>query len=178
MQGKGDEMGKERRIFGGLVIVAAMLLFVGCDQRQESVKGGSAADFAEMMAQARNGDALSAYNVAVRYLTGDGVACNEREGFEWMSRAAYAGEPNAQFNLGVMYASGDRVPQSVTNAAKWFLQAAEAGNARAQYYAGDCCYVGFGVSKDREAAISWYRKSAAQGVEEAKGRLKEIGVGT
>ena len=82
----------------------------------------------------------------------------------------------AQFNLALILYYGEGVRRDRDEAAKWFLQAAEAGNARAQYYAGDCCYVGFGVPKDRKAAVSWYRKSAAQGVEEAKGRLKELGV--
>ncbi len=54
--------------------------------------------------------------------------------------------------------------------------AAEAGDLNGQYHFGDCCYVGFGVPRDREAAISWYRKSAAQGGQEAKDRLRELGV--
>ena len=120
-------MGKERRIFGGLVIVAAMLLFVGCDQRQESVKGGSAADFAEMMAQARNGDALSAYNVAVRYLTGDGVACNEREGFEWMSRAAKAGVAMARYYAGDCCYVGFGVSKDREAAISWYRKSAAQG---------------------------------------------------
>ena len=61
-------------------------------------------------------------------------------------------------------------------AAGLFAKAAELGHMEAQYMFGLCYYHVIGVPQDDEKAAFWLRKAAAQGHEDAKKQLKEMGV--
>jgi len=50
---------------------------------------------------------------------------DEREAFQWLSKAAAQGLPNAQFSLGQMYEDGEGVPESDSVAASWYREAAD-----------------------------------------------------
>lgn len=53
---------------------------------------------------------------------------------------------------------------------------AESGDALAQGIIGYMYERGKGVAQDYAEAVKWYRKAAAQGNENAKNKLKEMGV--
>ena len=57
----------------------------------------------------------------------------------------------------------------------WFEKAAKQGNPKAQLNLGLMYQMGLGVPKDEETALRWFRESAAQGYEDAKTILKELG---
>ena len=118
-------------------MVLGAALAVGCDSRE---KGGEEADeptdFAGQLALAKTGNVAAEYNVAVCYMTGNGVASNMQAGVEWMVKAAMHGVADAQFNLGVMFAVGMGVPTSGDESVKWYRQAAERGHVMAQVNLG------------------------------------------
>jgi TPR repeat protein len=78
---------------------------------------------------AEQGHPDAQFNLAVMYLTGEGVPANLTESVQWMRKAADQGDPTAQFNLGMMYSSGKGVPKDPVQAYMWAGLAAAAGDA-------------------------------------------------
>ena len=70
---------------------------------------------------------------ARRYIRGDGVKQNKKEGVRWLTKAAEQGHAVGQRLLGGCYARGDGVKQDMKEAARWFTMAAEQGDAAAAY---------------------------------------------
>ncbi len=52
---------------------------------------------------------------------------------------------------------------------------ADKGDSRAQFFVGNLYQDGTGVAKSEAEAEKWYRKSAAQGNEDAKQALEDMG---
>ena len=61
---------------------------------------------------------------------------------------------------------------------RWHTSAAERGNVYSAYRVAEMYRLGLGVEQDARKAIPWYQKAAAQGYNEAKTRLKELGQST
>jgi TPR repeat protein len=61
-------------------------------------------------------------------------------------------------------------------AVEHFRKAAEGGNPKGQFFLGLEYIIGRGISENRNEAIKWFRLAAAQGHEDAKKQLKEMGV--
>ena len=55
---------------------------------------------------AEQGLASAQNDLAIMYITGDGVPRNYQKAFHWTRKAAKQGYPEAQLNLGLMYADG------------------------------------------------------------------------
>ena len=84
----------------------------------------------------------------------------QKEGKEWLRKAADGGNARAQYNLGMGYVNS---PQDFSEAMKWFRKAADQGNADAQYQLGSMYENGKGVPEDSAEAMKWYHKAADQG---------------
>ena len=79
-------------------------------------------------ANAKRGDINAQFNLAVRYLCGEGCEVNSSKARDWFEKAANQGDADAQFNLGIMLnEDGDAAA-----AKRWFQEAAAQGNAGAQ----------------------------------------------
>ena len=102
-------------------------LAAGCGPRENGDVAAEPTDFAGQMALAKKGYAAAEYNVAVSYMTGNGVASNVQAGVEWMAKAAMDGDTDAQFNLGVMYSKGMGVPKNDADSISWYRLAAAQG---------------------------------------------------
>ena len=149
-------------------------LAVGCGSQEKGDAGPEPTDFAGQMALAKKGNSAAEFNVAVSYMSGNGVDRDERAGAEWMAKAAMHGDTDAQFNLGTMYAQGIGVPKSGDDSVKWYRLAAEQESARAQYWLGHAYENGEGVPQSYDDAVKWYRKAAELGDGYARERLSEI----
>jgi hypothetical protein len=78
---------------------------------------------------ALQGYALAQHNLALLYLSGEGVTQNHVEAFRWEQKAAEQGDPNAQYGLGILYARGrDGVPPNYNEAFKWIASATQQGH--------------------------------------------------
>ena len=108
------------------------------------------------------------------YLTGKGVAKDDREAAIWTRKAAEQGYLGAQITLGTLYENGRGVPQDFFEAINWFKKAARMGSAEAQRNLG---YVyaagGPDFPKDEVAAVKWFRAAADQGDPEGQ---RDLGV--
>lgn len=69
-------------------------------------KGDFTTAFNEWMPEAKAGDALSQFGIALLYSEGLGVTINEDRGAEWLLKASNGGEHNAQLRLGMYYLNG------------------------------------------------------------------------
>lgn len=115
-------------------------------------------------------------NLGWMYHHGQGVARNYKKASEWYRKAAEQGNACAQGNLGWMYHNGVGVPVDYQETLKWWTKAAEQGNAGGMHNMGILYLNGQGVAQSREEAIRWFRKAAQLGYEDAKKKLRNMGV--
>lgn len=71
-------------------------------------------------------------NLGIAYITGNGVAQDDRKAALWFAKAAVQGSATAQYNLGLCYETGRGVEPDVYAATEWYEKAAEQGDAKAQ----------------------------------------------
>jgi TPR repeat protein len=119
------------------------------------------------MQRAQTNDRDAAYEVALMYLTGDGIAKSETEARKWLERAAEQGHIAAEYDLGIALREGRGAVQDYERAAKWIQRAAEHGHAEAQLVLGMMYRAGTGVPANNVKAYTWLNLAAAHGVSEA-----------
>ena len=66
----------------------------------------------ELLAKAKNGCAVSQYELGRRYFCGIGTEANESEGIKWIEIAAKKGHGDALYNLGYIHATGTTAEQA------------------------------------------------------------------
>jgi localization factor PodJL len=120
---------------------------------------------------ALKGDGSAAYEVAVRYSEGKGVAVDLAEAAKWHDRAAQAGVVPAIFRLGTLYEKGLGVKKDVDIARRYYLQAADRGNAKAMHNLAVLEADGGGKGADYKSAAQWFRKAAERGIPDSQFNL-------
>lgn len=80
-----------------------------------------------------NGDARSQASLAFMYYSGSGVARDDRQSFDWFSKAAEKGQATAQFFLGLHYLFGRGVARDPALAHAWCDIALTAGYEEGLY---------------------------------------------
>ena len=83
-------------------------------------------------AKADAGDAISCYQVAQAYQSGDGVQKDLAIAFKYMKSAAEKGYKPAYIEVAKMYHGGRGVAKNRSTAEFWYKKAADAGNAEAR----------------------------------------------
>jgi localization factor PodJL len=117
------------------------------------------------------GDPSAAYEVAVRFAEGKGVAVNYDEAAKWFDRAARAGVVPAIFRLGTFYEKGLSVTKDVDIARRYYMQAAARGNAKAMHNLAVLYADGGGKGSDYKSAAQWFRKAADRGIADSQYNL-------
>jgi TPR repeat protein len=115
-------------------------------------------------------------NLGWMYAHGRGVTRDDIEAVKWYRKAADHNVARAQYRLGFMYANGRGVPKDEAEAARWYRRAADRGDAEGLFALGWVFETGRGAPADRNEALKWYQKAATRGSNEAKTRLKQLGV--
>ncbi|MDE2997693.1 MAG: hypothetical protein OXU79_01285 [Gemmatimonadota bacterium] len=112
--------------------------------------------FAELREAANRGDHKSQRDLALAYISGDGVFRNVKKGTELMRTHAEAGNAEAQAQWAYFLDTGKhRIKKDKKKALEWYRAAARQGHAHAQYA------VGF-YEKDKREAARWYKLAAEQ----------------
>jgi localization factor PodJL len=124
-----------------------------------------------LRAAALKGDPAAAYEIAVRFAEGKGVASNYEEAAKWYSRAAQAGVVPAVFRLGALYEKGLGVKKDADVARGYYLQAAARGNAKAMHNLAVLDADGSGKGANYKSAAEWFRKAADRGVADSQFNL-------
>jgi localization factor PodJL len=125
----------------------------------------------QLRAAALKGDATAAYEVAMRFAEGKGIATNYDEAAKWYDRAAQAGVVPAIFRLGTFYEKGLSVTKDVDIARRYYLQAAERGNAKAMHNLAVLDADGGGKGANYASASQWFRKAADRGIADSQFNL-------
>ena len=111
------------------------------------------------------------YELAEKYLNGDGVEENVDEAIRLFMLSAEAGYDESQLLLGAMYYGGFGLDENKSKAVEYFQLSADQGNDEAMLFLGGAYMEGGGVGKDEQKAISLYRASAEKGNGDAMNRL-------
>ncbi|MBR1221009.1 SEL1-like repeat protein [Bradyrhizobium sp. U87765 SZCCT0131] len=126
---------------------------------------------AVLRSAALKGDPAAAYEVAVRYAEGKGVAVNYEEAVKWYDRAADAGIVPAMFRLGTLYEKGLGLPKDVDAARRYYIRAAERSNAKAMHNLAVLDADGGSKGPNYKSAAQWFRKAADYGVADSQYNL-------
>lgn len=130
---------------------------------------------------ALTGDAAAAYEVAMRFVEGRGVAANLEEGARWFERAASKGLTPAQFRYASMLEKGQGVKKDLAAAQRLYIAAASKGHAKAMHNLAVLYAEGAEGKPDYTNAAQWFRKAAEHGVPDSQynlGVLAARGLGT
>ncbi len=111
---------------------------------------------------AKAGNATAMLLTAVCLMNGAGAPPDDREGAEWVRKAADLGFAPAMTMLGARHRLSGQPGDSVL-AMAWFRKAADRGDAGAMNQIGSCHDHGFGGAKDAAAAAEWYQKALDAG---------------
>ena len=164
------------------VCVSILLLLVASTAMADAMDDGIAALKAErwedayrlLLPEAKDGNTLAQYNVALLLGKGLGVAQDLRQAAKWYERAAKGGDDDAKVNLGLMYAAGEGVPRDYAKAAQLYREAAANGNGMAQNNLGAAYLKGEGVERNDAEALRLFNLAAEQDVAAAQNTLGAI----
>lgn len=82
-------------------------------------------------AAAAQGNVKAMHNLALAYLSGDGVERNAAAATAWFTKAANGGYVDSAMNLAVLYDRGEEVERSPREALRWYDDAAAKGDIEA-----------------------------------------------
>lgn len=129
---------------------------------------------------AAEGDALGAYNLALMYEYGKGVAVNYHKAKEYYQQAADKGVSLAMTQLAGLYFNGAGTERNVQEALAWYKKAAATGEHNALYQLGLLSETGVATKLDYDDAAHYYQKAAQKGNEKAMialARMHQYGLG-
>jgi TPR repeat protein len=113
--------------------------------------------------RAEAGDGRAQELLGALLLDGLGVKQDEKEAFDWFSKAAAKGYASAMTWLGTAHTLGRGVKPDHKEAVKWLQKAAKEANPGAILWLGCAHAAGTGVKRDDKEAIKCYREAADRG---------------
>jgi TPR repeat protein len=123
---------------------------------------------------AETGHANAQFNLAILYLTGNGVERDVARSVELHRKAADQKLPAAQHGLGVFYYQGIGVKQDYAEALKWFKCAASQGFADSEFNIGVMYFNDRSVKRDDFEIVKWISLAAARKFAPAEFRLGQM----
>jgi TPR repeat protein len=116
----------------------------------------------QLRAFADRGDSDAQFELGLRFLTGEGLRKDDKEGVRWLEKAAESGHLRAQHVYGSLFEDGVTVKKDLAKAVQWYEKAANGGFPMAQHALGVAYELGQGIAKDTVKATAWFEKAAAQ----------------
>jgi localization factor PodJL len=125
----------------------------------------------KLRTEALRGNPAAAYQVALRYAEGKGIAASHEAAFKWYRYAADGGIVPAMFRLGTFYEKGLGVKKDLDAARTQYQRAADRGNAKAMHNLAVLYADGGGNGADYRIAAQWFRKAATRGIADSQYNL-------
>lgn len=125
----------------------------------------------DLKTMASGGNAKAALVLGLKYLSGNGVAADDKAAAHWLQKAAAAGEPMAQYRFAVMVERGRGVAADPVAATKLYAAAAGKGNRMAMHNLASAFVAGSGVKKDNAEAARWFLRAANLGLTDSQFNL-------
>ena len=113
----------------------------------------------KLKAAAEKGHKKAQYRLGRCYDKGRGVPEDDKQAFQWYSKAAKQDYHKALYHLGQCYKDGEGVEKDRKKAVEYFTKAARMDNADAQYQLGKAYLKGKGIAADEKKAKSWLNKA-------------------
>jgi hypothetical protein len=123
---------------------------------------------------AENNDAYALNNLAVCYLTGDGVKQNLKQAVKYFEKAVKLGDDYAMVNLAGCYAIGNSVVKNNKKAFELYKKAADKDNTDGLRNAADCYLNGIGTKQNFQTAMDLYQRAANLGDEVSAQKYNEL----
>ena len=127
-----------------------------------AAQGSVAIDEEELRLWAEKGEPDAQFDLGLRLVTGEGIKKNEKDGAEFIRKAAIQNHLRAQCVLGSLFEEGVGLEKNLAKAHEWYLKSANSGFPLAQHSLGILYDEGKGVAKDPKQAAVWYRNAANQ----------------
>ncbi len=125
-----------------------------------------------LRAAALGGDPAAAFEIARRFLNGEGVAPNPGRAAQWYAYAVDRGSVPAAYRLGALYEKGvDGVPRDLAKARALYERAANAGNVASMHNLGVMLASGDGGPSDYAGAARWFTRAAERGMRDSQYNL-------
>ncbi|MDL1894296.1 SEL1-like repeat protein [Sphingobacteriales bacterium CHB3] len=128
----------------------------------------------QVMQKANAGDAVSQFELSVRYLTGRGFKADTTKAAYWSQRAADRNHLLARYNLGIFKFNGWGTEWNPFEAYRDFRFVAERNLPEAQFVLAQFFTENLVVPQDWNEAYRWVRLAADSGYTPAKESLKEF----
>ena len=118
---------KAQQLIKHIAIILAFLLMlsapVAAQDYDKGLAAAQAGDYATALQEwtplAEQGNVAAQFNLAIMYVSGQGVIQDYKEAVKWYKLAAEQGYAKAQSNLGLMYVLGQGVIQDYAMAHLW-----------------------------------------------------------
>ena len=123
---------------------------------------------------AREDDPFAQHELALRYLTGQGLPKDTVKAVYWIQKAIEKNLTSARFNYGIMLNNGIGVDWNPFEAYNHFKFAAENGMPEGQFIYGIFLTDNLVVNRNYTQAYIWVKKSSDQKFEPAKEVIKEF----
>lgn len=131
--------------------------------------------FAAWLQLAKQGSAIAAANIGLRYLGGDGVVSDPEVAVSWYKRAVALGHWEAHWRLASSYRDGHGVLPDVAEAKRLVEYAASAAGSGAAYSNLAFMHeIGAGVPRDLAKAAEYFAKAAELGDAFSRRRLADL----
>ncbi len=124
--------------------------------------------------KANAGDAVSQFELSIRYLTGRGFKADTLKAAYWTKKAAGQNHLLARFNLGIFQFNGWGTEWNPFDSYRNFRFAAERSMPDAQFILAQFLTENLVVPRDWNAAYKWVKLAADSGYVPAKESLKEF----
>lgn len=118
----------------------------------------------ELERKVRKNDPEAMHELARRLVQGEGIAEDQKRGFELAKKSSELGFIPAFTVLGYCYFYGKPIPKDEQRGVELFRYAAENGHDAAQYNMGIAYERGSVIERDYEKSYEWYQKAADQGL--------------
>ncbi len=121
-----------------------------------------------LLEEAKSGDAVAQFDLAVRYAEGDAAERNYELAAQWYGKAAEQGLAVAEYRLASLYEKGLGVSQDMQRAKNLYQRAAEKGNTRAMHNLGVLAGEGNDGKPNYTSAALWFGKAAEYGIRDSQ----------
>lgn len=121
-----------------------------------------------LLEEAKSGDAVAQFDLAVRYAEGNAAERNYELAAQWYGKAAEQGLAVAEYRLASLYEKGLGVSQDMQRAKNLYQRAAEKGNTRAMHNLGVLAVEGNDGKPNYTSAALWFGKAAEYGIRDSQ----------
>lgn len=138
-------------VIKGLIVLGKKLEKIEEDERLQ---------FEKLLMEGEQGVVKAQYDIALKYLKGDGIKKDEAKAIYWFEKSAEQGNIEGQFSSARLYSKGKGVNQSYSRAAYWYEKAAQQGHIEAQFRLANIYLEGIGTEQSNLKAFEWTSSAA------------------